>query len=67
MIFVLMSKLTTENYYVQSSINYITNITENIYTASIAEQLRMCRSFVVQNPSRSNLIQYSITNGSSLL
>jgi len=31
------------SYYVQSSINYIINITENISIASIAEQLRVSR------------------------
>jgi len=44
--------LVLPNYYVQSSDNYIINLTENIYTASIARRLRMClvcRSSGVQN------------------
>jgi len=69
MFFVLMSNksLVLSNYYVQSSINYIINNTKNIYTASIAERLRVCRSSGVQNPGRSILILYSVRNGSSLL
>jgi len=55
--------LLLSNYYVQSSINYITDITENIYTASITERLRMylvsCR---VQNPRPVKLILYSVAN-----
>jgi len=49
---VLMSNknLLLPNYYVQSSINYIINITENIFTASIAERLRVYGSSGVQNP-----------------
>jgi len=41
MFFVLMSNkiLLLLNYYVQSSINYIINLTENIYTTSIVERL----------------------------
>jgi len=61
MFFVLMSNKTLQpsNYYVQSSINYMINITENIYTASIAEQLRVCMSSVVQNlgPVKSYTVQ----------
>jgi len=46
MFFVLMSNKTLllPNYYVYSSINYIINITKNVYTALIAERLRVCGS-----------------------
>jgi len=52
MFFGLMSKLILllPNYYIQSSINYIINITKNIYAASIAKRLRVYGSFGVQNP-----------------
>jgi len=38
--------LLLPNYYVQSSINYIINIIENIYVASIAKWLHICRSSI---------------------
>jgi len=38
----MINKNLLQNYYVQSSINYIINITEDIYTISIVERLSMC-------------------------
>jgi len=72
MFFVLMSNknlllpLELSNYYVQSSINYIINITENIYTTSIVVQLCVCGSSGVQNPGlvKSYTVHYTVTNQS---
>jgi len=50
--------LLLPNYYIQSSINYVFNITENIYTASIVEQLRVCRI----SKSQAGQIVHSIAN-----
>jgi len=54
--------LLLPNYYVQSSINYIINITENIYTVSIAEWFHVCGSSGAQNPGpvKSYTLLYSI-------
>jgi len=63
MLFVLMSNknLLLPKYYVQSSVNYIINITENI-SALIVERLcvcLVCGSSGVQNPGpvKSNTVQ----------
>jgi len=63
--------LLLPNYFIQSSINYIINITENIHLKPwIVELLSvclMCKSFGVQNPRlvKSYIVQlYSIANGS---
>jgi len=58
-----MSNKNLPNYYVQSSINYVTNITV-IYAASIAEWLPMRRRSRVRNLGQ---ILHSIANGLSQL
>jgi len=51
--------LLLHNCYVQSSINYTTNVTENIYIASIAERLRVYLVSWSSNPGPVKLILYA--------
>jgi len=55
----MSNKNLLQKYYVQSSINCIINLTENIYTVSIVERLSVCLvcgSFGVQNPGLVNYV-----------